>query len=441
MGKLGKILAPIAAVLAIALAVASFFIYKGFQNYQKRAANLAETVEKTAKKLDTGTNSGLTSGISYTAPVPGTGTKEDGSLSYKNYKTDAATFEKHTGNVVKLAGDVISQRDELAEAIQEMTKTLGLPSDTITVETLSSLESYKDLLILAKSYAEAIRKKDEVLAKTIQEVATSVGANKAVAASKKAPVVKETKLAPAGEEGEGAEAKTVKTAVYDDSQAKKDLAQIKENIMLLQKRRQAYETAIKNLGKVVTAYKFKTNLNSISGKDFEKVLLGLASDMGEINKKLLELNTVKKQLQQEKAKVQAAEKRIKELEAERDNLNKLLKEANDLLDEYGIRIKQKPDLTEKSQVDANIRGKVIIDNAEWNYVVIDLGRKEVVPDIEVIISNNGKYLASGKIKKVEKDTCVVELSMRKANSSLKGATVIISDSLGKEEPAKSKDEQ
>ena len=171
------------------------------------------------------------------------------------------------------------------------------------------------------------------------------------------------------------------------------------------------------------------------------MLLGLASDMGEINKKLLELNTVKKQLQQEKAKVQAAEKRIKELEAERDNLNKLLKEANDLLDEYGIRIKQKPDLTEKSQVDANIRGKVIIDNAEWNYVVIDLGRKEVVPDLEVIISNNGKYLASGKIKKVEKDTCVVELSMRKANSSLKGATVIISDSLGKEEPAKSKDEQ
>ncbi|MBR6374262.1 MAG: hypothetical protein IKS20_13870 [Victivallales bacterium] len=331
MGKLGRILAPIAAVLAIALAVASFFIYKGFQNYQKRAANLAETVDKTAKKLDTGSNSGLTSGITYTAPVPGTGTKEDGSLSYKSFKTDASTFEKQTGNVVKLAGDVISQRDEMAEAIQEMTKTLGLPNDTITVETLSSLESYKDLLVLAKSYAEAIRKKDQELAKTVQDVAASVGANKAVAASKKQPVIKETKLAPAGEEGEEAEAKTVKTAVYD-SQAK-DLAQIKENIGLLQKRRQAYETAIKNLSKVLTAYKFKTNLNGIGGKDFEKILLSLASDMGEINKRLQELNTVKKQLQQEKAKVQAAEKKIKALEAEKEELRKLLKEANDLLDE------------------------------------------------------------------------------------------------------------
>ena len=439
MGKLGKILAPISAVLAIALAVASFFIYKGFQNYQKRAANLAETVEKTAKKLDTGTNSGLTSGISYTAPVPGTGTKEDGSLSYKNFKTDSAAFEKQTGNVVKLAGDVISQRDELAEAIQEMTKTLGLPNDTITVETLSSVESYKDLLILAKSYAEAIRKKDNELAKTVQEVAAAVGANKAVAASKKAPVIKETKLAPEGEEGEQAEAKTVKTAVYD-SQAK-DLAQIKENIVLLQKRRQAYETAIKNLGKVVTAYKFKTNLNNISGKDFEKVLLGLASDMGEINKKLLELNTVKKQLQQEKAKVQAAEKKIKALEAEKAELSKLLKEANDLLDEHGIRVKQKPDLTEKSQVDTSIKGQVLIDNSEWNYVVVDLGKKEVVLDLEVIISNNGEYLASGIIKKVEKYTCLVELSMRKEGAMLKGATVIISDNLGKEAPAKSNDEQ
>ena len=441
MGKLGKILAPIAAVLAIALAVASFFIYKGFQNYQKRAANLAETVEKTAKKLDTGTNSGLASGISYTAPVPGTGTKEDGSLSYKNFKTDAAAFEKQTGNVTKLAGDVISQRDELAEAIQEMTKTLGLPNDNITVETLSSVESYKDLLLLAKSYAEAIRKKDNELAKTVQEVAAAVGANKAVAASKKAPVIKETKLAPAGEEGEGegAEAKTVKTAVYD-SQAK-DLAQIKENIALMQKRRQAYETAIKNLGKVVTAYKFKTNLNSISGKDFEKVLLGLASDMGEINKKLLELNTVKKQLQQEKAKVQAAENKIKALEAEKEEISKQLKEANSLLDEHGIRIKQKPDLTEKSQVDANIKGKLLIDNKEWNYVIVDLGKKEVVQDLEVIISNNGEYLASGKIRQVEKDICLVELSLRKEGAMLTDATVIISDSLGKEEPAKSKDEQ
>ena len=61
--------------------------------------------------------------------------------------------------------------------------------------------------------------------------------------------------------------------------------------------------------------------------------------------------------------------------------------------------------------------------------------------LNVIVSNNGEYLASGKIKKVEKDTCLVELSMRKPNTSLKGATIIISDSLGKEEPAKSKDEQ
>ncbi len=440
MGKLGRILAPIAAVLAIALAVASFFIYKGFQNYQKRAANLAETVEKTAKKLDTGTNSGLTSGITYTAPVPGTGTKEDGSLSYKTFKNDGATFEKHTGNVVKLAGNVINQRDELAEAIQEMTKALGLPGDTITVETLSSLESYNDLLILAKSYAEAVRKKDNELAKTVQEVAAAVGANKAVAASKKAPVIKEEKQQPAEGEGEeAAEAKTVKKAVYD-SQAK-DLGQIKENIGLLQKRRQAYETAIKNLGKVVTAYKFKANLNGIGGKDFEKVLMGLAADMGEINKKLLELNTVKKQLQQEKAKVQAAEKKIKELEAEKAEISKLLKEANDLLDEHGIRVKQKPDLTDKTQVDASTKGTVIIDNDEWNYVVVDLGKKEVVPDLEVIVSNNGEYLASGKIKKVEKDTCLVELSMRKPNTSLKGATVIISDSLGKDAPVKSKDEQ
>ena len=51
MGKLGKILAPIAAVLAIALAVASFFIYKGFQNYQKRAANLAEFPSGTRKRV------------------------------------------------------------------------------------------------------------------------------------------------------------------------------------------------------------------------------------------------------------------------------------------------------------------------------------------------------------------------------------------------------
>ena len=424
MGKLGKILAPIAAVLAIALAGLSFLIYDGSLKYQKRAANLAETVEKTAKKLDAGTNSGLVSGISYTAPAPGV--KESGKLSFKDYRTDPSSFEKNTGNVVKLAGDVIAQRDELSEAIAEMTKALGIQSDVVTAEQLDTLEGYKELLTIAKSYAEAFRKKDNELAKAIQDAAKLVGASNAANASKRLPTIKESKVASSGGEGEEGEASTVKTAVYD-SQAK-NLAQLSSNIEALQKRRAAYEAAIKNITKVMSAHKFTAKVNGISGSGFEKILLDLATDMKAINDKLKELAKVKKELQQEKAKVEEAQKQINKLKAEKAELDTKLKEAIQKMEYYGILGNtQKPDLTDKSQVNPDTRGKVIIDNSKWNYVVANLGKKQVVPDVEVIISNNGTYLGSGKITKVEEEICLIEMSMRKTAEIPKDSTVIISE--------------
>jgi len=407
MGKLGKILSPIAAVLAIALAALSVLIYNGFQKYQKRAANLAETVEKTAKKLDAGTNTGLGSG----------------KLSFADYKGDAGAFEKNTGNVVKLAGDVIGQRDELAEAIASMTQALGMPADTITADQLDAMESYQELLAIAKSYAEAFMKHDNELVKAIQDASKLVGAGNAANAAKRLPTIKETKAAASAEEGENAEEKTVKSAVYDSQE--KQLSQLKTNIEAMVKRKAAYELAIKNLQKVFTAYKLKANVNGISGSGFEKILQDLAKDMMEINTKLKELDTIKNQLEEEKARVQAAEAKIKTLEAEKAELNEKLKAANDKLDYYGINNTDKPDLTDKSQVNPDTRGKVILDNKEWNYAIADLGKKKVVPGIEVIFADGTAYLASGIIKKVEEEICLIEITMRKAEDIPKGATVLI----------------
>ncbi len=416
MGKLGKILAPIAAVLAIALAVLSILINNGFQKYQKRAANLAETVEKTAKQLDTGTNSGLTSGLNYTAPAPGV--KESGSISYADYKSDPAAFEKNTGNVVKLAGQVIDQRDELGSAIVAMTQALGLSAGNISQEQIITLESYADLLTLAKSYAEAFKKHDEEVVRALQESARLVGANNAANAAGRLPVVRETQT-----QGEGEEQKTVQTAVYD-SQARQ-LGQLKANLEVLIKRRVAYETAIKNLQRVLTAHKLKANVAAIGGSGYENILKALAADMMAINAKLKELDSVKKTLRKTQAELEDARSKIAELEKEKEKLIADLKSANDRLEYYGIGAGKKPDITDKSQINPDTKGKVIIENQDWNFVIADLGKKEIIAGIEVIITDGKNYLATGTIKKVEEEICLIELTMRKASSIPRDSIVIM----------------
>ena len=191
------------------------------------------------------------------------------------------------------------------------------------------------------------------------------------------------------------------------------------------KRKAAYELAIKNLQKVLAPYKLKANVNGISGSGFEKILQDLGKDMMDISAKLKELEATKKQLQAEKARVQAAENKIKALENEKAELKAQLKAANDKLDYYGINNSDKPDLTDKSQVNPDTRGKVILDNKEWNYAIANLGKKKVVPGIEVMFADGNTYLASGIIKKVEEEICLIEITMRKAEDIPKGATVLI----------------
>lgn len=433
MGKLGKIMAPVAAVLAIALAALSFLVNDGFKKYQSRANNLAETVKNTAQKLDAGSGTSANSSVSFTAAA--SGTKESGKLAYAEYKKDKSSFEKNTGNVVKLAGDVIAQRDELSEAIASMTQALGIPADTITAEELNTIAGYKELASLAKSYVEAFKKHDDEVVKAFQDAAKLAGANNAANAAKKYPTIAEQEVSnsssnseenseEAGEESsEEASTTTVKMAKYDSQD--KSLAQLKANIEVIVKRKTAYEAAIKNLQKVLTAYKLKANVAGISGGAYEKILVDLAADMAAINAKLKELDAVKAQLRQKEEEIETLTAQNNELKKSIEDKNATIKELQEKMAYYGIGGVKKANLKSRDEVNPEEKGQVILENKEWNYVIADLGKTQVFEGIDVVISVSGKYIASGVIKKVEEEICLIEITRRVANDIPKGATVLM----------------
>ena len=78
MGKLGKILAPVVAVFAIAALVMSFLVAKQGKLFRERAAVLAEGLVSAAQKLDSG--SGDKSKVTFTKAE--NGNPEDGTLGW-----------------------------------------------------------------------------------------------------------------------------------------------------------------------------------------------------------------------------------------------------------------------------------------------------------------------------------------------------------------------
>ena len=76
-------------------------------------------------------------------------------------------------------------------------------------------------------------------------------------------------------------------------------------------------------------------------------------------------------------------------------------------------------------VDPNTSGKVLVANPQWNFVVADMGQEHVIAEVPVIISSEGKYLASGIVKKVEKKVSLVEIVRGDVAGIPEGAQVFV----------------
>ena len=408
MGKLAKILAPLVAVLAIAAAVFSFLIYKDLKPYQARAAKMAKGLSETAKKLDADTNTGKSGKLSYSEPQPGV--KESGAFSYVKYKENPGDFEKNVNEVGSIASTVINQRNSLAETLVTVTKTLGIEEGIMLDEDLKASGTYEGKLALATSFTKAVKDREEDMIDGIKQISRRLsvsGADGLVSAITIDTAEDDTKTAKyAGSEG-----------IFD---------KMGKSIDDIKTARDTYEKWLRGLNGYVKKYNWTAKTANIDVKSARNVLDAAKKDMEGINGKLVELESVKKELSEKLAELRTREDEIAKLKEESEGLSKKLAKANERIRELGGEDSgSRPVLETVDQINPKIVGYVLLDNAEWNYVICDLSNKDIVKGVMVVISDEtGKFLASGTVSKAEDKISLIEIS-RRSGEIPKGAKVFM----------------
>jgi hypothetical protein len=75
---------------------------------------------------------------------------------------------------------------------------------------------------------------------------------------------------------------------------------------------------------------------------------------------------------------------------------------------------------------ADLKGKVVVVDPKWDFVVLDIGDEQgVLPDGELLVSRDGKLVAKVVVRTVEKDRCVANIITGwKLGEVFEGDTVI-----------------
>lgn len=172
MGKLGKILAPVVAVFAIAVLAMSFLVAKQGKLFRDRAASLAEGLVSAAQKLDSG--SGDKAKVTFTKAE--NGKPEDGTLGWPKYKESPDSYSSSVNAVASLAGKVIDQRDFIIGKLVETSAHLETPEDRRpSEESLQGLATYEEGAGDFFKFVDDRVQRDKNIVSAINQFAMGVG--------------------------------------------------------------------------------------------------------------------------------------------------------------------------------------------------------------------------------------------------------------------------
>ena len=448
MGKLGKIFGFLVLVLAIVVAALSFLLSKHRQMFRDRAAVLAEGTVKTAQALSGGT--GAASPVSFT-PASGGG-KESGNLGWGDYKANPADYKGKIEQVEKLAKSVTAQRNALSETLVAISSTLKAPEDLgVSAGNLNNLGKYEAAAKALAGHVEEVEKRDEEVRASLEALSGILRATipgfadpafytrkTADGSAPKAPKKPAKKSDDEEEEEPAAEEETDSAAVqYGGYDVQTALQALEQAAKVLVTRTAAYENGYANLIAAISKYDWNVNISRIKGNDYKSALNTMVEDAKAINTKIVDLEEqvakLKKEVEDFKAKLADREQKIANLEeelkkmtAERDQLKKQAELLSMPKSEYKDVNAPVEAIAKMEEVKVEITGKVLDVNEEWNFITLDLGKDQVVPGLNLAVNQNGNYIATVKITKIEDRVCCAEVVSGRVADIKPGAVVFYS---------------
>jgi chromosome segregation ATPase len=193
-------------------------------------------------------------------------------------------------------------------------------------------------------------------------------------------------------------------------------------------------------------YKWNVTASDLAGKDYKSALAAMVADAKEINTKIGDLEEqvakLKREVEDFKAKLADREDQIAKLKddlakmtAERDQLKKQAELLSMPKSEYKDVNAPVEAIEKMEEVKIEITGKILEVNEEWNFITMDLGKDQVVPGLKMAVNQNGSYIATVKITKVEDRVCCAEVVSGRVADIKPGAVVFYSgtNKVGKED--------
>jgi chromosome segregation ATPase len=457
MGKLGKIFGILVLVLAIVVAVFSFLLSKHRDMFKNRAADLADGVVKTAQTLSSGSGQG--NPVAFT-PASGGG-KESGNLGWGDYKANPSDYKNKIDQVVKLAQSVSDQRTALSESLANIAATLKAPEDLgITADNLKNLGKYSAAAKALSDHVEEVQKRDEEVRASLEALSSLLKATangfadsefytrKTADGSAPKPAKKPAKKSEDDEEEEeAAEDESDKGATqYGGYDVQTALQTLDQAAKVTVARTDAYKKGYEDMIGAISKYKWNVTASDLAGKDYKNALAAMVADAKEINTKIGDLEEqvakLKREVEDFKTKLADREDQIAKLKddlakmtAERDQLKKQAELLSMPKSEYKDANAPVEAIEKMEEVKIEISGKVLEVNEEWNFITLDLGKDKVVPNLRMAVNQNGAYIATVKITKVEDRVCCAEVVTGRVADIKPGAVVFYSgtNKVGKED--------
>ncbi len=400
-----RIISILMLVAAVVSLIYSYLLYERRNELRKRGESLAETVYSVVKTLDANSGTEYNKRISLNPVTGSEGQPLPGGVLGWAYYHDSEDpisktfpkFDSYLEEIKKQASDVCTQRDNLATAISETATLFDIPN--IEDEKLQDLTTYEATRKNLADGLNAIRKRDDAIIAKLVETANKIGY----------PL-------------DGAQISNPQT--YETS-----LINFAYHVTKMKERVVIYADTLAQAIQKIDAHQFEVNVQQLKDENaYVSEISALLNDFTNINETLRDYEKYKIEFLETK---DTLEKTIAALESTNENMATVENKFANLEAEYAS-LNQKynkligdTSLTQTTQL-VNLEGHVIDVNYDWNYVIIDLGSDDHLPEnLEMTVAREQEYICKIVVSKVYKNHAVGEiLQKNKLGNIIEGDRVI-----------------
>lgn len=410
MGKLSNIFGILALVLAGAAAYLSFAISERRTEFRLRADKESTALVEIVKAIDADSGTSLASAITFTPGNPKAGTAESGSLGWAKFheaKDESGAYAAFQGlldQAVASVNGLSKQRNDLAETLANVSTTMSLPEGQLVIADLRNLadeETFGKAAATVERHMTAVAARDKAIIDALVKAgdAMEMSVDQAVLVTR--------------EKTQDAEDQPV----LGDYPCGSELAAFTGNVKGLNDRAKSYAQTLVDAMDAIKEHKgifrWSADRRGLQDKrDYAGSLTQMANDFEKINEQLDGYVAAKEEVVRLDAKVDG-------LETDLDKAQKVLTSTQDKLAKAALRIEYlekiaNVDPTELDPADiANmakfIEGHVLSVDNEFNYVILDLGVRDVKDNTELLVARGDKLIAKVRVAKVLSKISVADI--------------------------------